>query len=74
MLDTFLKWAGTALTIAGALATALRMDPLNVALLNLGSILWLVAAIRMKEASLVVINGALLGIYVTGAVIRLFAL
>jgi|FreactTroBogLake_1042271.scaffolds.fasta_scaffold01483_10 hypothetical protein len=74
MLDTFLKWAGTALTIAGALATALRMDPLNVALLNLGSILWLVAAIRMKEASLVVINGALLGIYVTGAVIRLSAL
>jgi hypothetical protein len=68
---TVFKWLGTGFTIAGAMATAFKLDPLNVVLLNLGSVFWLVAALRMKESSLIAVNGALLGIYVVGAAIRL---
>jgi energy-converting hydrogenase Eha subunit C len=32
-----LKWVATIVTIAGAIATALMIDPLNIWLLNLGA-------------------------------------
>lgn len=72
MFDTILKWVGTSLTIGGAAATAAGMDPLNVILFNLGSIVWLAAAVRMREASLIAVNAGLLAIYLVGAIIRFF--
>ena len=33
-----LKWLGTALTIGGAVATALAIDPLNAYLFNAGAL------------------------------------
>ena len=65
------KWIGTAFTIAGALATAAKLDPLNVVFFNIGTIAWLYAAIKMKEKSLIAVNAGLLAIYVVGAIIRL---
>lgn len=58
-------------TLAGAAATALAWDPLNIALLNLGSILYLYWSLTVRDWNLVAVNGGLLTIYVVGAIIRL---
>jgi len=65
------KWAGTAFTLAGAAATALAFDPLNVLLFNFGSLAWLIAAVRMKDTSLIAVNTGLLAIYFIGFLIRI---
>ena len=70
-MTEILKWVGTALTIAGAVATSLALDPLNVYLFNAGALTWLAAAIRMKEKSLIVVNAGLLAVYVFGVIYRL---
>ena len=67
---TICKWAGTAATITGALATAAGFDPINIIAFNIGSIFWLLAAIRMKDAPLMAVNAGLLGIYALGAIVR----
>lgn len=71
MLLTTLKWSATAVTLAGAAATALALDPLNIYLLNLGSIAWLVAAVMMKDRPLIAINAGLLAIYGVGFLVRM---
>jgi hypothetical protein len=70
-MTEILKWLGTALTIAGAVATSLALDPLNVYLFNAGALVWLSAAIRMKEKSLIVVNAGLLVVYIFGVIYRL---
>lgn len=64
------KWLGTAATIVGALATAGGFDPMNIIAFNVGSVFWLLAAIRMKDAPLMAVNAGLLGIYALGAIVR----
>ena len=70
-MTEFLKWLGTALTIAGAVTTSLAIDPLNVYLFNAGAATWLLAAIRMKEKSLIVVNAGLLAVYLFGIFYRI---
>lgn len=67
-LNNILKWAATAITLIGAVLTSLNIYPLNVIAFNLGSVLWLIFAIRIKEPSLIVVNTGLLLVYVTGLV------
>lgn len=64
------KWIGTASIIVGALATAGGFDPVNIVAFNLSSAFWLLAAIRMKDATLMSVNAGLLGIYALGAIVR----
>jgi hypothetical protein len=71
-LDWWLKWIATGITIAGAVCTSINMYPLGPILLNLGALVWLIVAIMWREWSLIVINGALLGIYTVGLVVKLF--
>jgi hypothetical protein len=66
VLDTSLKWTACAVTLAGALCTALRIDPLNIYLLNAGALLYLWWSLRIREWSLVTINAGLLAIYIVG--------
>ncbi len=58
-------------TLAGALATALAWDPLNIMLLNIGSVLYLYWSLSVRDWNLVAVNAGLLTIYVIGAIIRL---
>ena len=58
-------------TLAGAAATALAWDPLNIALLNIGSILYLYWSYSVRDWNLVAVNAGLLTIYLIGAIIRL---
>ena len=66
-----LKWIATFVTLAGALATALALDPLNIWLLNLGAVLFLIWGIWIKEKAMVAVNAGLLGIYAFGLLLRL---
>jgi drug/metabolite transporter superfamily protein YnfA len=66
MLNDYIKWTATVLTLMGAIATSLNIYPLNVALFNIGGALWLWFAIRIKEKSLIVVNAGLLIIYIFG--------
>lgn len=62
----FLAWCATGLTLAGALMTSLRVDPLNVYLLNVGSATFLWWAIRIRDRAMISVNLGLLLIYFTG--------
>jgi hypothetical protein len=65
-LNWWLKWVACAVTLGGALCTALRIDPMNIYLLNAGAVLYLMWSIRIREWNLIVVNVALLLIYITG--------
>jgi hypothetical protein len=66
LFNDTLKWTACAVTLAGALCTALRIDPTNIYLLNVGAVLYLWWSLRIREWSLVTINAGLLTIYVVG--------
>jgi hypothetical protein len=61
-----LKWAGTCVTLCGALLTSLRIDPLNVYLLNVGALLFLWWAFRIRDRAMITVNAGLLSIYIIG--------
>lgn len=65
-INFVLKWTACFATLAGALCTALRIDPLNIYLLNTGSLLYLIWSLRIRELNLIVINAGLLAIYIVG--------
>ena len=65
-LTVGLKWAGTIITLAGALCTSLRIDPLNVYLLNLGSFVFVIWALRIRDRAMITVNAGLLAIYIVG--------
>jgi hypothetical protein len=70
-VNAILEWSATIVTIGAAIATALSIDPLNIYLFNIGSVLWLVWAVRIKRASLMVVNVSLLAVYVYGLIVRI---
>lgn len=65
-LNFVLKWVACVVTLAGATCTALRIDPMNIYLLNAGAILYLAWSIRIREWNLIVVNVVLLLIYIVG--------
>jgi len=65
-LTVGLKWLATWITLSGALCTSLRIDPLNVYLLNIGAVLFLWWAFRIKDRAMITVNAGLLGIYIIG--------
>lgn len=67
-----LKWVATIITIAGAIATALMFDPLNIWLLNLGAFLFLIWGFLIKEKAMIAVNAGLLLVYVGGIFYRMF--
>jgi hypothetical protein len=66
MLNNTLKWGGCLTVVLGALCTSLRIDPLNIYLLNVGALAYLLWAIRVRELNLIIVNGVLLAIYILG--------
>lgn len=65
-LTRLLVWVSTALTLAGALCTSLRIDPMNVYLLNLGCVLFLWWSFRIRDRAMITVNAGLLAIYAIG--------
>ncbi len=65
------KWVATGVTLCGALATALMIDPLNIWLLNLGAALFLWWGFLIKDKAMITVNAGLLAIYIIGLWIRI---
>lgn len=51
-----LKWSGTWVLIAGTAVNGLNIYPLGVIMLALGGLLWLTAAVIVKDRPLIVTN------------------
>jgi hypothetical protein len=66
MLNDIVKWAALVATIGGAICTSMNIYPVNIYLCNLGSILYLTWAIRIRDVNLILVNAGLLVIYGTG--------
>ena len=66
MLNNILKWMGCATVVLGALCTSLRIDPVNIYLLNVGALAYLIWAIRVRELNLIIVNAVLLAVYIVG--------
>jgi hypothetical protein len=66
VINNSLKWAGCALVCAGAVCTSLRIDPLNIYLLNAASICYGLWGYRIKELNQVVVNVFLIVVYIIG--------
>ena len=67
-VDFFLQWTATAFTIVGAVLTSANLYPYNVFGLYVGTVLWTIWAVRIRQLSLIVVNSALLAIYLGGVV------
>ena len=70
MLNSFLKWAALAATLAGAGFTAFEIHWLNRELLALGSLLYLTWSCRIRELNLVLVNAGLLALYALGLFVK----
>ena len=56
MLNTYIKWTATAILIIGTAVNGLGYYPEGPAMLVLGGFLWLIVAVRVKDAPLIVTN------------------
>ena len=56
MLNTYIKWIATAILIIGTAVNGLGYYPEGPAMLVLGGFLWLIVAVRVKDAPLIVTN------------------
>jgi hypothetical protein len=70
-IANILKWIATVITLAGAVATALMYDPLNIYLLNIGSFLFLIWGYLIKDKAMITVNAGLLSIYIIGIMVRI---
>lgn len=65
-VDSILKWTATILILIGAVLTSLAIDPWNIYLMNAGTLVWLIWALRIRDNALIVVNAGLLVIYMMG--------
>jgi hypothetical protein len=70
LLDNILKWVACAVTLTAALLTSFEVLGYNRELFTVGAALYLLWSVRIREANLIVINGALLVIYVAGLIVK----
>lgn len=70
MLNTFLKWTGCCFAIIGAVLVTLKIEPWNVVFANLGSLFYLLWAIRIRETNIILVNVVFLIIYGYGLIER----
>lgn len=70
MINSVLKWAALAATLSGAGFTAFELHFANRELLALGSVLYLVWSVRIRELNLVLVNAGLLTLYALGLLLK----
>lgn len=70
MLNSILKWTGCLFAIIGAILVTLKIEPWNIAFANIGSLFYLLWAIRVKEWNIVLVNTVFLLIYGYGIYLR----
>ena len=70
-LNWYLKWLATLFTVAGAIFVTLNIDFYDVVSLKVGSVLWIIWALRIREWSIVTVNAVMIAIYGYGIIARL---
>lgn len=63
-----LKWTGCIFILIGAILTSINVYPLNLFILNLGTIFYVLWSYRVKEPSVFVVNLGLFIIYLIGSI------
>jgi hypothetical protein len=66
-----IKWIATAITLSGAVLASINIYPLSALTLNLGSLLFLIWAILIRDRAMITVNAGLLAIYTVGLTIKL---
>jgi hypothetical protein len=61
--NNILKWSATVLILIGAVLTSFAIDPANIYFMNIGTLIWLIWALRIRDKALIVVNAGLLVIY-----------
>lgn len=70
MINAVLKWTALVATLLGAGFTAFELHYANRELLALGSVLYLIWSLRIREVNLVVVNAGLLTLYAVGLLVK----
>jgi|APCry1669192522_1035417.scaffolds.fasta_scaffold46575_1 hypothetical protein len=68
---TKIKWTATAITLAGAVLASVNIYPLSAVTLNLGSFVFLIWSVMIRDRAMITVNGGLLAIYTVGLAIKL---
>lgn len=68
-MNTIIKWTATAIVLSGATLTSLNIYPYNIYVLNVGTSLFLLWSIRVREPAMIAVNGGLLLIYLIGLLV-----
>jgi hypothetical protein len=64
----WLKWVSTVVCLTGAVMTSLQIVPYNIIAFSLGSTLFLIWSIGIKDKAMITINAGFLTIYALGAI------
>ena len=67
----YVKWTATAVTLLGAVLASLDVYPVSAMVLNLGSFLFLIWSLLIRDPAMITVNLGLLLIYTTGLTIKL---
>jgi hypothetical protein len=70
-ITTTIKWTATAVTLSGAVLASLNIYPASALVLNLGSFLFLIWSILIRDRAMITVNAGLLMIYTVGLLIKL---
>ena len=70
-LAHYIKWTATVVTLTGAVLASINIYPLCAIVLNLGSFLFLIWALLIRDRAMITVNFGLLAIYSTGLMIKL---
>ena len=70
-IATQIKWTATAVTLTGAVLASLNIYPACAIVLNLGSFLFLIWSILIRDRAMITVNAGLLTIYTVGLAIKL---
>jgi len=70
-IATQIKWTATAVTLTGAVLASLNIYPSCAIVLNLGSFLFLIWSILIRDRAMITVNAGLLTIYTVGLLIKL---
>jgi hypothetical protein len=70
-IATQIKWTATAVTLTGAVLASLNIYPACAIVLNLGSFLFLIWSILIRDRAMITVNAGLLTIYTVGLLVKL---
>jgi hypothetical protein len=67
-LTLTIEWIAAIFVLSGSLMTSLQLTPYNIYTMNIGSLLFIWWAIRIKDNAMIAVNSGLVLIYLIGIV------